>query len=60
MSTKSSNTSSGVGLGTIIVVILFILKVAGLISISWIWVFAGWWIPIILILVIALIAALLT
>lgn len=36
----SNNSSSGVGLGTVIFLILLFLKIFGIINISWWWVFS--------------------
>jgi hypothetical protein len=46
----STATSGGIGLGGVLFVIFLILKLTGVISWSWWWVFAPIWIPIAIIL----------
>ena len=40
------NTSSGIGLGTILFVVFLVLKLCGVIDWSWWWVTAPIWIPV--------------
>lgn len=46
----SSKSSGGLGLGTIIFVVFLILKLVGVITWSWWWVFSPFWIPLLLII----------
>ena len=51
MSNKSSN--SGMSICGVLFLIFFVLKICNLITLSWLWVFAPIWAPILLILVAA-------
>lgn len=42
---KKNNGSSGVGLGSVILIVLIILKLTGNITWSWLWVLSPLWIP---------------
>lgn len=42
---SSSNTSGGVGLGTVLFIVFLVLKLAGVVTWSWWWVTAPLWIP---------------
>ena len=55
MSNKS-NSSNGLGLGTILFLIFMVLKLTNYIDWSWWWVTAPLWIPIVIIGIIGLIA----
>ena len=55
MSNKS-NSSSGLGIGTILFLIFMVLKLTNYIDWSWWWVTAPLWIPILIIGIIGLIA----
>ena len=55
MSNKS-NSSNGLGLGTILFLIFMVLKLTNYIDWSWWWVTAPLWIPILIIGIIGLIA----
>lgn len=48
MSNKT-NSSSGIGLGTILFVVFLVLKLTGNINWSWWWVTAPLWIPVVLV-----------
>lgn len=47
---------SGISLNTILVLIFLILKLTGSISWSWWWVFSPWWIPVVLVAALGLLA----
>lgn len=49
---KAENSSSGIGIGTVLFLIFLVLKLIGAISWSWWWVFSPIWIPILLVVVI--------
>lgn len=57
MSNKT-NSSSGIGLGTILFVVFLVLKLTGNINWSWWWVTAPLWIPVILVGVVLLLISL--
>lgn len=57
MSNKS-NSSNGLGLGTILFLIFMVLKLTNYIDWSWWWVTAPLWIPILIIGIVGLIAIL--
>ena len=48
MSNKT-NSSSGIGLGTILFVVFLILKLTGNINWSWWWITAPLWLPVVLV-----------
>ena len=47
---KNQASSNGLGLGSVLVMIFLVLKLCGLISWSWWWVFSPVWIPLSLVL----------
>ena len=51
MSTQT-NSSNGIGLGTILTVVFIVLKLTDHIDWSWWWVLSPLWIPIVLVLII--------
>jgi len=53
---SNNEKGGGVGILTVIGVVLVILKLCGLIHWSWIWVLAPFWFPVALVIVIILIA----
>lgn len=55
-----SNSSSGVGLGTVLFLIFLVLKLVGVITWSWWWVTSPLWIPVALILMFIIIRVLVT
>lgn len=55
-----SNSSSGVGLGTVLFLIFLVLKLVGVITWSWWWVTSPLWIPVALILMFIIIGILVT
>ena len=55
-----SNSSSGVGLGTVLFLIFLVLKRVGVITWSWWWVTSPLWIPVALILMFIIIGVLVT
>jgi hypothetical protein len=55
-----SNSSSGVGLGTVLFLIFLVLKLVGVITWSWWWVTSPLWIPVALILMFIIIGVLVT
>lgn len=55
-----SNSSSGVGLGTVPFLIFLVLKLVGVITWSWWWVTSPLWIPVALILMFIIIRVLVT
>lgn len=57
MSNKT-NSSSGIGLGTILFVVFLVLKLTGNINWSWWWITAPLWIPVILVGVVLLLISL--
>ena len=56
MANTSSNSSNGLGIGTILFLIFMTLKLTNYIDWSWWWVTAPLWIPIIILGVVGLIA----
>lgn len=56
--TQSSGASGGTGLLTLLTVLFIALKLTGLIEWSWWWVLAPTWMPIVIVLPIALIGVL--
>ena len=48
----NSQTSGGIGLGGALFIVFLVLKLVGVISWSWWWVFSPLWIPFILFLII--------
>lgn len=52
--------SGGVSLGTILGVIFIVLKLTGVISWSWVWVLAPFWIPLALVVLILAIIIIIT
>jgi hypothetical protein len=46
---RNSNSSNGLGLGTILAIVFTVLKLTGFIDWSWWWVLSPLWIPLILI-----------
>lgn len=52
----NSNSSTGIGFGTILFVVFLILKLCNVIDWSWLWVTAPLWIPFGLLIAILLIA----
>ena len=60
---EKTTYGNGIGLGTILAIVFLVLKLCGVISWSWWWVFAPIWIPIgiaIIFVVIAFIVAFVT
>ena len=55
-----SDSSSGVGLGTVLFLIFLVLKLVGVITWSWWWVTSPLWIPVALILMFIIIGVLVT
>ena len=53
---SNNEKGGGVGILTVIGIVLVILKLCGLIHWSWIWVLAPFWFPVALVIVIILIA----
>lgn len=53
---NTSNSSNGLGVGTILFLIFLVLKLTNFIDWSWWWVTAPLWIPIVIIGIIGLIA----
>ena len=49
MANTSSNSSNGLGLGTVLFLIFLVLKLTNFIDWSWWWVTAPLWIPIVII-----------
>lgn len=45
MSDKSTTSSGGIGFGGLLLAIFITLKLCGVISWSWLWVLAPFWIP---------------
>jgi len=56
--TDNKATGGGVGILTVIFIVLLILKLANVINMSWIWVFSPIWIPAIFALALFVIMAL--
>jgi hypothetical protein len=53
---NTSNSSNGLGLGTVLFLIFMVLKLTNYIDWSWWWVTAPLWIPIVIIGIVGLIA----
>jgi len=49
---KQTNSSNGIGLGTILAIVFTVLKLTGNINWSWWWVLSPLWIPLLLLFVI--------
>jgi hypothetical protein len=45
MKQKEVITTSGSGIATILLIVFIVLKLAGLVNWSWLWVLAPFWIP---------------
>lgn len=54
---SDDNKSRGVGISTVIGIVFVILKLCGLIDWSWVWVLCPFWLPVVLILLVILLAA---
>jgi uncharacterized membrane protein YdbT with pleckstrin-like domain len=54
MSTSSSSSSSGIGIGALLGVLFIGLKLGKVIDWSWLWVLSPFWIPIGIVLAVAL------
>ena len=49
--------SNGIGLGTLLAIVFMVLKLTGYIDWSWWWILSPLWIPVVLILLLALFIA---
>ena len=54
---SDDNKSRGVGISTVVGIVFVILKLCGLIDWSWVWVLCPFWLPVVLILLVILLAA---
>ncbi len=54
---NTNNNSGGIGFGSLLVLLFIGLKLGGIITWSWWWVLSPIWIPILLILVVALVVS---
>jgi hypothetical protein len=58
MSTSSSSSSGGIGFLGLLTVVFIVLKLMEVITWSWVWVLAPFWIPMLIILAICVVAGL--
>lgn len=60
MSSKKVATSNGIGFTGLLTIVFIVLKLVGVISWSWVWVLAPFWIPLALIFAFFIIAVILS
>lgn len=56
MTTATKSTGNGIGFGTVLFLIFLTLKLCGVISWSWWWVFSPLWIPLAVVMTIVIVA----